>query len=423
MANTDAAERFQRVLLTNWQLVNRAGTECAVRDLATGLRRRGYRPIVYSPMLGELAEEIHQLGIPVIDDLRKLAEPPEVIHGQHLIQTAEAIIHFPSTPALYACHAWQFWVENPPRFPQILAYTAISETTRDRLVHTEGIDPAKVHIVHNAVDLARVPPRTERLARTIRRALCFTENKAHVPVLRAACKELGIEFGTLGRCGDRVVANPEQELVEYDLVFATGRSAIEALCCGAAVVVCDSNGLGGLVTSQSFARFKELNFALRSLTRSNTAETIVEVVKEYDRDDAERVTERARCELSLDDQLDLVTGIYRDLVSRWRNGGEADVDPSDFRAALIDFLHETLPRMPADNRWPWQQERELLTAGNTRLDAECEALRNEVSELQAEIASMRGQSTFLEDRIDALYSSTSWRLTAPLRWLKRRISA
>ena len=46
------------VLLTNIWLANRGGSEIVVRDFATGLLRRGHRPIVYSPELGEIAAEI-----------------------------------------------------------------------------------------------------------------------------------------------------------------------------------------------------------------------------------------------------------------------------------------------------------------------------------------------------------------------------
>ena len=165
-----------------------------------------------------------------------------LIHGHHFIQTAEALIHFPTTPAIFVCHAWKFWQEQPPKFAQIQIYGAVSETARDRLVHSEGIDPEKVVLLLNAVDLTRVTARRRPLSRTVQRAICFTRGKAHVPILRSACERLGIVLDTLGRCADRYVAHPERELADRDVVFATGRWAIEALCSGAAVIVCDARG-------------------------------------------------------------------------------------------------------------------------------------------------------------------------------------
>jgi len=44
---------------------------------------------------------------------------------------------------------------------------------------------------------------------------------------------------------------PEEVLPNYDLVFAVGRAAIEAMAIGCAVIVADAYGLGGLVTPVS----------------------------------------------------------------------------------------------------------------------------------------------------------------------------
>src|SRR2546423_14930015 len=101
------------VLLTNIWLANRGGSEIVVRDLATGLLRRGHRPIVYSPDLGEVAAELAAKGIVVIDDLRQLAEPPDLIHAHHSIPCGEALIRLPQTHAIYVCHAVALWLDAP----------------------------------------------------------------------------------------------------------------------------------------------------------------------------------------------------------------------------------------------------------------------------------------------------------------------
>jgi Glycosyltransferase Family 4 len=205
-----------RILITNAWLDGFGGTECTVRDLAFGLLRRGHRPIVYSPTIGKIGKEIEARGIPVIDDLRRLAEPPDIIHGQHFIPTSEALISFPMVPAIYVCHAWDYWVEQPPKFPQIRLYGAVSEAVRDRLVHTEGIPPQKVEVFFNSIDLERIPARTHAINHRPRRALCFTAGKSHLPLLRKACDDLQVQLDLLGGCGERFTSHPERELVEYD---------------------------------------------------------------------------------------------------------------------------------------------------------------------------------------------------------------
>src|SRR5712692_8109386 len=109
------------ILLTNIWLSRLAGSEVVVRDLALGLLRRGHRPIVYSPELGGVAQEIAARGVSVIDDLRNLGEAPDIIHAHHSIPCGEALIRFPDVPAIYVCHAFDHWCEAPVHFPQIAA--------------------------------------------------------------------------------------------------------------------------------------------------------------------------------------------------------------------------------------------------------------------------------------------------------------
>jgi hypothetical protein len=56
---------------------------------------------------------------------------------------------------------------------------------------------------------------------------------------------------------------PEGLLPHYDLVFAKGRCALEALAVGAAVVLCDASGLGPLVTAAELDGLRARNFGVR----------------------------------------------------------------------------------------------------------------------------------------------------------------
>ncbi|HVX56694.1 MAG TPA: hypothetical protein VHA37_03090 [Candidatus Saccharimonadales bacterium] len=84
-----------RVLLVNWSLKNRGGTESVIRDIALGLHARDLAPLVYAPSLGPIAEEIAAAGIPVVDDLARIGDQPDIIHAQHFFTAGEALIHFP----------------------------------------------------------------------------------------------------------------------------------------------------------------------------------------------------------------------------------------------------------------------------------------------------------------------------------------
>jgi len=344
------------VLLTNIWLANFAGSEVVVRDLAIGLLRRGHRPIVYSPTLGRVSDEIGDCGIAVIDDLRKLAEAPDLIHAHHSIPCGEALIRFPNVPAVYVCHAFVHWVEAPAHFPQIGVYVAVDEACRDRLVHREGIDPQSVVVLPNAVDLRRIPPRLQPLRAWPQRAMAFGKAGA-VPELRLACERLNIEYHGLGTAAGGVIAHPEQELVNFDLVFASARAALEALCCGCAVIVCDHRGFAGLVTSQNFDLLRAMNFGLRCLGEAVTIDRCVQEIGRYDAVDALLVTERARHDANLEHLLDAFETLYVEVLTGDRR---PNITPDAHERAVARFLHENLPRRPGDGRWPWMPEREDL---------------------------------------------------------------
>src|SRR6266851_3724613 len=148
-----------RILITNNTLDRRAGSELYVRDLATALLKRGHTPVAFSTILGDVARELRAATIPVIDNLDALTTPPDIIHGQHHVETMIALLHFPDTPAIYFCHGWLPWEEAPPHFPRILKYVAVDQTCRDRLVFENGIPKNRVQVLLNFVDLERFKPR------------------------------------------------------------------------------------------------------------------------------------------------------------------------------------------------------------------------------------------------------------------------
>src|SRR5207248_9040649 len=104
--NAGSGCRRMRILLTNNSLGVRAGSELYVRDIAIELMRRGHRPVAYSTRLGAVAEELRAATVPVNDRLSALAEPPDIIHGQHHYETFTALLRFPDTPAIYYCPGW-----------------------------------------------------------------------------------------------------------------------------------------------------------------------------------------------------------------------------------------------------------------------------------------------------------------------------
>jgi HAMP domain-containing protein len=393
------------VLITNIWLDNFAGSEVVVRDLALGLLRHGHRPIVYSPSLGAIARQIAARGVSVIDDLGQLAESPDIIHGHHAIPCGEALIRFPDVPAIFVCHGFDVWIEAPVHFPQIGAYVAVDEACRDRLVHTQGIDPERVLLFPNAVNLDRIPPRPSPLADRPLRAVAFGK-AAWATQLRAACEKLNIAFDAIGAATNQVNPAPERDLVKYDLVFASARCALEALCCGCAVIVCDQRGLGGMVTLDNYSLLRPLNFGLRSLLEPVTVERCVQELNRYNAEDAAKVSTRARADADLNALLDRYEQLYEEVLTGPRR---PHITEEGRELAQARFLHEYLPRTPGDGRWPWLAEREKLKSEIETRTHEFGALQSEIGKLKSEIQTQTHELGALQSEIGELTSEIETR--------------
>ena len=325
-----------RILITNTTLATRTGTETYVRDLALGLLRRGHKPVVYSPELGAIARELRSKTVPVVDDLRGLAEAPDVIHGNQCAELMTALLHFPGVPGIFLCHSWVGWANVPPVFPRILRYVAVDDTCRDRLTLEHGINSDRLRVLLNAVDLERFKPRAALPARP-QRALVFsnTANEStHLAAVREACGANGISLDVVGEEAGNSKSQPELLLGEYDLVFAKARCALESMAVGAAVVLCDMFGSGPMVTTGEFDRLRRLNFGMRALSGPIDAETLAREIEKYDPADAAEVSRRIRASAGLDALVDETESLYREVIEEHaQRGPTPDVDEESRCAA------------------------------------------------------------------------------------------
>lgn len=395
-----------RVLLTNHLLGEPGGTEVNVRDWAVGLMRRGHRPVVYAPVLGRTADALRDHGIAVTDNPATLTEPPDIIHGSHTPTVIESIVRFPGVPALQLCQSVGYPMSEPLFLPQVRRFVAVDERTRDYL-QDSGVAPARIAVINNAVDLRRIPPRTQPLPDRPRRTLIFTKNESHVPVVEEACRRAGIAVATLGRGVGRVVLDPERELAEYDLVFATARSALEAIAAGCATIVMDARGLAGMATRRNAAHFRLHNYGARVLQKPVTVDSVAAAIAHYDPQDASALSASLRPAIDLERQLDAFEALYAEVIAEYR-AAPAGID--ELVAALGPVLHRWLPRAPGTD-WPWQFERADLLARIAALDATLARERSEAIHLlesagqgAPQVESRRLHPPFIRD------DGAAWRL-------------
>jgi hypothetical protein len=346
--------RLLTVLLTNITLSGRTGTEIQTRNIALALARRGHKSIVYSPELGEIAFELRSAGIPVIDDILLLQQAVDVIHGHHLPVTATAIAALPDSPAIFICHDFVSWHDTPPGLPAIYRYLAVDRPTFDRLTIESGVPMSRAAVLLNEPDIDRyklgppLPPKP-------RRALAVVKHGDYLNTIATACRLRGMSLEAVGAGVGKPIPAPEVLLPNYDLVFTSALTAMEAIACGRAVIVCDSRGLAGLVTSDRFATWRPLNFGLRCLTQPLDPEAIGREIDDYDATDALAVCNTIRGQGGLEAYVETLVRVYEEVIEEHQAAPPANIAVSK---AFAGYLQRWSPRVHPG--WPWMRERQEL---------------------------------------------------------------
>lgn len=396
-----------RILITNWTLAGRHGSVLYTHDLALGLFRNGHLPIVYSPELGEVAEELRAATIPVVLDLRCLAAPPAVIHGNSHPDLMAALLHFPGVPAVHACHAWGLHESGPPRFPRVRRYLAVDDTCRDWLVCTQEIPEDRVRVVFNGVDLRRFTSRFPLPARP-QRALLFSNyasEQAGLPVVRAACQHAGLSLDVMGEAAGHPCARPEERLGHYDLVLAKGRCAREALAVGCAVVLCGARSAGPLVTSANWQQLQRLNFGRRALRDPLRADVLVRAIKDYDAADATTVARQVRARVGLDATVQDVAALYHEVIAEQARAGCSDWESE--RRAIAAYFQE-MDTFQLIRRI--QHDHGRAVAARDAAEAQWAAVRVELTAAQAELATAQAELAATRATLVDMHNSSLVRL-------------
>ena len=84
---------------------------------------------------------------------------------------------------------------------------------------------------------------------------------------------------------------------------------------GCAVIVLDGRGFAGLVTHDVVSTWRQNNFGLRLLKRPVSTELILDAIDHYDAADAQRVCNFIRANSSLDQYLDRLEAMYREVIA------------------------------------------------------------------------------------------------------------
>ncbi len=306
-----------RILITNNTLAKPAGTELSALDYAAALRSRGHEVAAFSQHLGEIAERMRARDVLVADDPGSLPWRPQVIHGHHEWEATIAALRFPDVPVVSFCRGPHLWQEAPCLAPNAVLWAAVDEACRKRLIEKHGIAADKTELALNGIDLSRFQPRQPLPAKPAK-ALVFSNYASEeniLPAIREACQAAGIELAAMGAAAGASHPQPEQVIGGFDIVFAKGKAALESLAAGCAVIVCDCDGIGPMVTVKNFEEARRQSFGTPCMTSPVTAAEASKRLAAYDAADAARVSAAVRSTCSLEATVDRLEQIYQRAIS------------------------------------------------------------------------------------------------------------
>jgi hypothetical protein len=308
-----------KVLLTNIWLDEYAGTEVYVRDLSLALHKREQHVEVYSPRLGKVASEIRQAGIHICDRIEDLQEVPDIIHGHQFLPTMDVMARFRNSPAIYFVHDKTYPGDTPPQLPRVMRYVAVDAICREKILN-HGVAKQKISTILNWVDTERFYEKTALAARPSR-ALVFSNNAQpnnYYQIIAEACQKMNIQIDAVGRGFGNSISNPQDTLVNYDIVFAKGKAAIEALASGAALIVCDFRGLGAMVLPENYDFFRKNNFGMNSMTHPIEVDRLCQEIEKFDAQKISLVTSRIRGDADFNTYVDNLLQIYQKAISSYK---------------------------------------------------------------------------------------------------------
>jgi hypothetical protein len=320
------------ILITNFELSNRSGTTIFARDLSYYLSSRGHNVAIYSPRCGHFSEEIREAGIEVVERIENLKLKPDIIHGHHNFTLLTALRCLTKTPAVYVCHDFTAWQDEPIYHRNIVKYVAVDKLVQSRIHNALNIPNEKIQIVYNSFSEKRFT-QTKRLSKKPLSSLIYCKHPNIDKVIVPVCTRLGIKVDIAGFGFKKIIAAPENLLYQYDIVFTSAMSAIEALASGAAVIICDGRGAFGMVSQSNYRYLQEYNFGLKTLQSDLTSHFIENNINKYNSEDAELVSKIVRQESQWIDRVVAWEDIYINSINEFQSAS-----PIQEQSASKDFF-------------------------------------------------------------------------------------
>jgi hypothetical protein len=402
-----------KVLMTQRALVDWAGTEMLTIEVANELAKRGHEVSVYSPHVGFPASAMIPSGVWVRSRLSDLPWAPDVIHGHHHLQAMAVLGHFVDSPAIYCSHGIIPWPELVPVHGRIYKYIVMCASMAPGLETSEGIPRDRILVIPNFVNTRRFSEVRKAPAQPTKAVLFGGSGFSpfELLMLERACSSQGISLERIGYAYGNPRERPEAFLPDFDLVFAIGRCALEALACGCAVIPIVPGQAGALVSLANFDDYAFSNLSPRYLTsgRRISEEWLAAELASYSPELVTEVTSHVRSTRTLTDAVDRLEQAYRDAINEHER--QPARDKREF-ARYLEGLSASVDIM-LDSR----KEVDLLRADLASKMEHIGQLHQALSQAQQDQASLRAQldQTVSQSKADPSPSTAAGRASARVR--------
>ncbi|MFW6174072.1 MAG: hypothetical protein ACOC5T_10035, partial [Elusimicrobiota bacterium] len=166
-------------------------------------------------------------------------------------------------------------------------YVSVSEEVKSAL-GKKGYDST---IIRNGIDCERFNS-TKPIHKKLKNVLVISNKqsaqKSIFQIINEACKELNLKITVLGLNFGTAQWNVEEFINQNDLVISLGRGALEGMACKRNVLICDYQGIDGMINNKSYLEIRKNNFSGRRYRGSISKDIIIKELKKYNYKQGER---------------------------------------------------------------------------------------------------------------------------------------
>ena len=403
-----------RILLATRSLAAPAGSETYVETVAPELRRLGHDVEVWAPLHGVVAERLRAVGVPVLRHLDdRDGPPPDIAHVQHSSMAMRVRGRFPDLPLVYVCHSSVLDIEDPPAIARPQAIVAMSDVVTRRLEAGALAERVPIVRLRQPVTVPFSDSELQPLPDAPRTAVLVGDRAGLIrSEVEQACADHGIDLNVVGTGAERV-DDLQPAFMRADLVFAVGRSLLEAMALGRACFIVDDRGAWGFLSEQSYADAERQAFS--RLTDPPTDPIVVQL-EQYRPSLGSAAAALARRHHSSRTHA-------RDLVEVYRQALEAPppgpIDPLEWYDACADDQEEMFRLTFAHRAAEW-----TITALEHEIARLREARTSQVSHLAAcreELAARCEELAARDADLTAIQATRVVRWSQPARSLYTRL--